>query len=151
MFFKPEICRDWPIKNLNQSAGGHTNDQKTLARSLSDHLVKRGEPALNSAWNWNLNRQNSTSAYAIIDSGRFWTRYSRFQGEKSNHPCPCPEGSPLLNVNITVKLARLLRCHMRELGRPKILFVLKTSVTLWGATLSIKLTREGFTTLQGGD
>ena len=43
-------------------------------------------PNLNSAWNWNLKRPNSTSAYVIIDSGGFWTRYSRFQGEKSNVP-----------------------------------------------------------------
>ena len=54
--------------------------------SLSDHLGKRGFPDLNSAWNWNLKRQNSTSAYAIIDFGLFWARYSRFQAEKSNIP-----------------------------------------------------------------
>ena len=77
---------DWLIKTLNQSAGGRTNDQKTFARNLIDHLGKRGTPNLNSAWNWNLKRPNSTSAYAIIDSGGFWTRYSRFQGEKSNVP-----------------------------------------------------------------
>ena len=55
-------------------------------RSLSDHLGKRGSPDLNSAWNWNLKRLNWTSAYAIINSGRLWARYSGFQGEKSNLP-----------------------------------------------------------------
>ena len=38
------LCCDWLIKNLNQSAGGGTNDQKTFARSLRDHLGKRGSP-----------------------------------------------------------------------------------------------------------
>ena len=36
------------------------------------------------SWNWNLKRPNSTSACVIIDFGRCWSRFSRFQGEKSN-------------------------------------------------------------------
>ena len=54
----------------------------TCARNLKDHLGKRGSPDLNSVCNWNLKRPNSTSACAIIDFGRFWARYSYFQGEK---------------------------------------------------------------------
>ena len=55
------LCCDWPIKKLNQSAGEHTNERRTFVGKLSDHLGKRGSPDLDSAWNWNLNRQNSTS------------------------------------------------------------------------------------------
>ena len=46
----------------------------TFARSLSDHLRKKGFPDLIKAWNWNMKIPNSTSTCAIIDFGRFWTR-----------------------------------------------------------------------------
>ena len=76
------LCCDWPIKNLNQSAGGHTNEPRTFVSKLSDHLAKRAAPDPNNAWNRNVKRPDLTSAYVIIDFGRYWARYSCFQGEK---------------------------------------------------------------------
>ena len=80
------FCCDWLIQNLNQSGVGHTNEPDTFARSLSHHLGKRGSPDLNTVCNLNLKRPNSTSACAIIDFGRFWARYLRFQGENRISP-----------------------------------------------------------------
>ena len=109
------LCCDLPIKNLNQSAGGLSIDQKTFARSLSNHLGKRGPPDLYNAWNWNLKRPNPTSASAIIDSGRFWTRYSRFQGEELNLPYfSCPGGSPPQSLFLRYEVETRLRAVYRS-------------------------------------